>query len=243
MKIVICESNIVEQEEIRKFLIRILFEEDIDIRCFETGEDLLKAAEEQDFYADIVFMGIKLPGMDGIQTARLLRRKKEQTAVVFLTAYSEYVFQGYEVHAYDYLLKPASEGKLKKVILRFLEEKESEEKKYLVVNKRSGRKKIVLENVVYFSSDKRKMMAVMEEPYGTVEFYMTMRELDGYLAGEPFLRCHQSFLINMQKITGWDSTRIITEGGNAIPISKKYRNQVGNILNSGIDVRRELKKI
>lgn len=228
MRIVICEDNVTQREEIRKMLGRIIFEdEDSDIRCFEDGEELIKAMEsEPEFRADIVFMDVKMPKLDGIQTTKILRKKKKDIAVVFLTAHSEYVFQGYEVHAYDYILKPASESKLRKVIFRFMEEQRSESHRYLLVKKRGGKRKIPVEQVSYFVSDKRKITAVLEDTLEHVDFYMTMKELESNLQEMPFLRCHQSYLVNVRRIADWNKNSLLTEGKNRIPVSKRYRDVV-----------------
>lgn len=232
MRIVICEDNAVQREEIRKMLGKIFFEEeDVDIRCFEDGEELIWAMEnEAEFYADIIFLDVKMPRLDGVQTAKAIRKKKKPVAIVFLTAHSEYVFMGYEVHAYDYILKPASESKLRKVIFRFMEEQKGEDQRHLLVTKRGGKKKIPLDKVSYFVSDKRKITAVLEETLESVDFYMTMKELEDCLREMPFLRCHQSYLVNMHRITDWNRNSLVTEGKNRIPVSKRYRDVVERAL-------------
>lgn len=232
MKIIICEDQATLREEIRRILSKLFFEEeDVAIRCFEDGDELIRAVEEEnDFFADIVFMDIKMPKLDGIQTAKRLRKKFRDVAIVFLTVHGEYVFLGYEVHAYDFILKPVSERKLRKVVKRFLEERQYLQKEYLMVKKKGGKKKIPLEHVRYFVSDKRKITAVLAEPYESVEFYMTMRELEEHLRGLWFLRCHQSFLINSNKVTDWNLSIVVSEGGVHIPVSKKYRECVNQSL-------------
>lgn len=237
MRIVICEDNAVQREEIRKLIGKLFFEEeDMDIRCFEDGDELIEAIDrEPEFYPDMIFMDVKMPRLDGIQTAKLLRKRKKTGAIVFLTAHSEYVFMGYEVHAYDYILKPATESKLRKVIFRFMEERQSEYQKHLLVRKRGGKKKIALEKVSYFVSDKRKVTAVMEKTQENIEFYMTLKELEEHLQGMPFLRCHQSYLVNVRKITDWNHNSVVTEEKIRIPVSKRYRKAVERVL-SGREV-------
>lgn len=232
MRIVICEDNIVYQQEIRQMLGEVMFEkEDIRIRCFRNGEELLCAVrEEADFSADMLFLDIKMPKLDGLQTARELLRLGFSAAVVFLTAHSEYVFAGYEVHAYDYLLKPVSHQKLKNVLNRFLEERDRYLAKYLIVNRRTRQTKIFLEKVLYFVSDKRKITAVMEDIQNNITFYMTMCELEKKLNCRQFFRCHQSFLVNVEKMLEWDHTNVRLQDGSRIPVSKRFRNEINALV-------------
>lgn len=235
MKVIICEDHAVLREEIKEILIRLFFEEeDVRIHCYEDGDELVRTLNrEADFYADMVFMDIKMPKLDGIQTAKILRKRMPNTAIVFLTAHSEFVFLGYEIHAYDYILKPVSEGKLRKVVQRFMEEQQDQKKEYLLVHIKNERKRIPLEHVQYFVSDKRRITAIMDEPYKEVRFYMTMRELEERLCGLPFLRCHQSFLVNCNKVTDWNRTTVTAEDGVQIPISKKYQEITAHFLAAG----------
>lgn len=232
MKIVICEDNAVQCEEIRKLLGRVFFsEEDVEIRCFSDGDELVKAAyEETEFHTDIIFLDINMPKLDGIQTAKLIRKKYDDIAIVFLTASSDHVFAGYEVHAYDYILKPATEEKLGRVVERFLQEQREDSKKYIFVKRNGKRTKIMLEWALYFMSDKRKITAVMEDPFEHVEFYMTMRDLETKLNGKGFLRCHQSYLVNMSKLTDGSKTSVNISECVQIPVSKRYRKDVEKTL-------------
>ncbi|MEQ1775059.1 MAG: response regulator, partial [Burkholderiales bacterium] len=75
-----------------------------------SGPQALEMAAQQ--RADVVLLDIRMPGMDGIETAQHLRRFDEPPAVVFTTAYDAYALKAFEVHAIDYLLKPIRAARL-----------------------------------------------------------------------------------------------------------------------------------
>ena len=65
---------------------------------------------------DILFLDIEMPGIGGMDTAKALRNLEKKMLIIFITAYPDYVFQGYEVHAFHYILKPYEKNKLKEVL-------------------------------------------------------------------------------------------------------------------------------
>lgn len=67
---------------------------------------------------DILFLDIQMPGMDGMETARILRQKNERMVLIFVTAVEEYVFQAFDVAAFHYLVKPFSDEKFEEVVKR-----------------------------------------------------------------------------------------------------------------------------
>ena len=77
---------------------------------FSSGEQTLDWLAGHD--ADIALLDIDMPGMDGIELAIRIREMKPETAVIFLTAYSEYAVQAFSLHASGYLLKPVDPEKL-----------------------------------------------------------------------------------------------------------------------------------
>lgn len=228
MKIIICEDDLQYQTEFRNLLSRVLFDgEDVVIECYEDGRALMQAVkEEKDFYADLIFMDIQMPQLDGMRTAELLREKHIKADIIFVTAYSEFVFQGYRVHAWDYLLKPVSFQKLKLVMERYRAERQRNEENHIFVRQRLGGEKISLDRVQYFVSNQRKIRAVLDAPHEPVEFYMKMSELERSLQHKNFFRCHQSFIVNRSKILRWDGSGICVDSGERIPVSKRYRQDI-----------------
>ena len=70
----------------------------------ENGEELLALFEKA--RPEVVFMDVEMPGMSGVECARLIQDKNPKTIMVFVTAHEEYMADAFEVYAFDYLLKP-----------------------------------------------------------------------------------------------------------------------------------------
>lgn len=228
LRIILCEDDNDYREILRKNISHVLFDKvEVSFECYGDGSELVKKLENgEEIIADFIFLDIKMPILDGMNTARILRKKQIDANIVFVTSCSKYVFQGYEVHAYDYLLKPVSGERLDELFCRYFLEEAQNKKQYLLVNRRTKLERIPLKYVRYFLSDKRKIKAILEEPYETTEFYMKMSDLEERLRGFGFLRCHQSYLVNSNKILDWDGTGLLLTGKERVPSSKKYRNEL-----------------
>ena len=100
------------------------------------------------------------------------------------------------------------------------------------IKKQDRTEHIILSQVQYFVSDRRKIKTVFLSG-DSVEFYMKMKDLDERLFSSGFLRCHQSYLVNMKQILYWDDRNITLVGGETIPISRKYKDNVGIKLQKG----------
>ena len=77
---------------------------------FTSGEELLEYKNKKDIH--LLFLDIKMGSVDGMETARQLRKSGKKMLIIFVTAYPDFVFQGYEVQAFHYILKPYRETKI-----------------------------------------------------------------------------------------------------------------------------------
>lgn len=92
----------------------------VQAESFPSAESFLfQYAEDKNY--DILLLDIEMEQMDGVTMARQIRRDNETVQIVFITGYSEYIAEGYEVAALHYLLKPVNEEKLFAVLDRAVE--------------------------------------------------------------------------------------------------------------------------
>ena len=116
MKIAICDDDKRLRRQLRQFLETNLALMGIpsDIIEYESGSALLSLTPQN--APDMLFLDIEMPGTGGMDTARALRRAGHRMLLIFVTAYPDYVFEGYEVQAFHYILKPYQESRLKEVL-------------------------------------------------------------------------------------------------------------------------------
>lgn len=167
MHIAVCDDEREICEELQEMIIRQM--PDCEVAAFTSGEELL----ESRFPYDILFLDIQMEGMNGISTARELRKRKEEVILIFITAVREYVFDAFDVSAFHYLLKPVSAGKMAEVFGRAVREVKKRQKDSV--------KKLLIQTRT------RNVMIPVKE---MIEIYATMSELEEQL-GDSFFRCHR----------------------------------------------------
>lgn len=228
LRIILCDDDKNDRELLRQTLGRILFDkEEVCFECYEDGQDLIHVLEKgEHIWADLIFLDITMPGLDGMETARILRRNHVESQIIFVTVREDMVYQGYEVHAFAYLLKSMVEEKLESVMQLYLEERKNQNIRHLMVSKKKRKEWIPLKSIKYLVSDRRKVKAVLEPPNDSVEFYMKLDDIEEQLRGTKLLRCHQSYLVNTCHVTCWEEGSIVLTGGEKIPVSRRYRNEV-----------------
>lgn len=119
-QIVVCDDNKAIRDKIVKVLRTLEQEinEDFEIVQFASAEELLFEYSES---TDILILDIQMLQMTGMQAAKELRKRDRNVQIIFLTALSEYAVEGYDVHAYSFLVKPVSESVLKEKVRSIIE--------------------------------------------------------------------------------------------------------------------------
>lgn len=195
-----------------------LLGEEYRIFEYDSGEALLMRPEAESL--EILFLDIEMKELSGMDTARSLRKREAHTLLIFVTAYPDFVFQGYEVHAFHYILKPYDAHKIQNVLEQALTELGKKQEQYFTVEQKSGITKIPLRKILAFSSDRRKVVLTLENGekpdfYGKLD--AVEQELPDY-----FIRCHNRHLVNLNHVTALEKDCCVC-GNLQIPVSRAYR--------------------
>ena len=214
MRIAICDDNAEIGREI--FLLTKQSCPKAEITLFSAGEELIK----EKIYFDIIFLDIEMGQLDGIETAKRLRKENrsgKKSVIIFITAYSDYMEQAFDVNAFHYLLKPVNKEKFIRVFSSALKELESTDP-FIVVKVFGDSQKLLLKDIYYIESSNKK--AVFHTKKGMLEAYRKMEELEQELTGS-FFRCHRCFLVNMESICAYSCEKIKLINGETLKKKKK----------------------
>ena len=219
LQLAVCDDEKVFRSDLRKILGTELELCGIDyhISEFTSGEELIAGLEKAD--CQILFLDIEMKGIDGVETARRLRETKRQMEIIFVTSYADFVFQGYEVRALNYILKPYEPEKIAAVLHTALEALDIEAEKYYVIDQRGGSIRVPLSSVKYFSSDRRTVHAVTTEQEYT--FYEKLSDLKTELP-DTFVRIHNRYLVHLKYLDAVRQNTAVVDG-EELPVSRSCK--------------------
>lgn len=224
MRIAICD----DEENIRELIGNKVTKQypEADIVFFQSGEELLLLDE----HIDILFLDIQMSGRNGMETARELRKKDKSVIIIFVTAVEEYVFQAFDVGAFNYIVKPIDDAKFADVLCRAVDEWRSQNEDaremkatYVMINNGGVHTKVMIEDIVYAEVFNRKV--VIHKLDQKIEYYGKMSDLEA-IAGDSFFRPHRAYLVNFKYVEKYDATNIYLEKGTALMAKQNYPNFV-----------------
>ncbi len=194
---------------------------DFEIELFSSGREFVELGVEMLQY-QIIFLDINMKQMDGIETAKNVRAYTEESFVVFVTAYIDYSLEGYQVGASRYILK--NNLNFREQIYECMDAITKKMKCFLtrkIFRFQEGEKKIRIENILYIESKLHKLeFNILEHGLATYTMYGTLNELENELEEYPFLRIHQSFLVNLKYIKCVTGYKVVLSNGQELTVPR-----------------------
>ena len=183
-----------------------------------SGEELL---ETKTTY-DLIFLDIEMQGINGMDTARELRQRECKSMIVFVTAHSDYVFEGYEVQSLHYIMKPFQGNKIARVLDLCLDAVKAHRDAFFHFQVNNQNHRVAFRDILYFISDRRKVTVCLEKE--SFSFYGRLDDVEKVI-GNRFVRIHQRYIVclaNVQSI-GVDQCNL---GELTLPVSRKHSQQL-----------------
>lgn len=212
----ICDDESHYRLKIKEILDKILslHTKYYNIYEFSSGEELLNNYPKN---LDILIMDIQMENINGMDTARKIRVFDENLEIIFMTSFSQFMQEGYEVKAYRYILKPISERKISKNIIPCIKEIMKKRNNYLTINVKNCVDRIKIDSIIYIETDRPNILIYTRDNMYTKR--TSISKMEKILSGHGFFRCHNSYIINL-KLTESMKSNVIKVHGNDIPISK-----------------------
>lgn len=191
------------------------------IDMYSSGEEILKNGVEILKYS-IIFLDINMKELDGIETARKIRKFTRDTYIVFVTAFITYSLEGYKVDAIRYLLK--DDDYFDKIVFECLDAilYKMDYKVYKQIFEfQEGRFEIYLDDILYIDSNLHKLTFHMKQ--GSKKEYTMYERLDVIqekVYDADFCRIHKSYLVNLKYVEKIERYKAIFSDGSSLPVSK-----------------------
>lgn len=217
----------VDDEPYALDIIRAYISKFATLKLMQTFDDAIAAAEFiRNNKVDLLFLDINMPDITGLELARSLT---EKPIVIFTTAYRKFAYDGFELEALDYLLKPIEFERFSKAINKAVDyyhykkpekTEKPEEQSAIFVRSEYQLIKILLDDVEYIESveDYIKIYITSGKPIMTL---MTLKVMMEKLPSEKFLRIHRSYIVPVAKIRSLANKRVKLTSVE-LPVSDSY---------------------
>lgn len=199
---------------------------------FESGETLLKS----ETVFDIIFLDIQMSGIDGIETAQKLRINNKQTALFYVTSYSDYVLKSMSLHPFAFIVKPYSKDEIYKNLedyIAFTNNMSMDSiTEYFKLQYEKQLIKINIDEICYFHYIGNRIIEIVTKTR-KYQISDSISKLFETLNHKIFLMPEQSFIVNIghiSRIDGNDKT-LVMKNGCIIPIARRKYTEFFNLLN------------
>ncbi|EOH93743.1 LytR/AlgR family response regulator transcription factor [Enterococcus pallens] len=219
MNVVICDDDPIFCQKLEK-LVNEVFKQGCECEVFYSSERLLHYLEENPAFFQLYLLDIEMPGLDGLQMAKLIRKRDTEALLVFVTNHEEEMPNAFDVRAFHYLVKPLDVHKATEVL--FSAERFFSKKRLLFrFVSRKQFYSLFVSQIEYFESAGRKIRIHTQDQI-IHEYYDTLDEVEQKIETGIFARIHKSYLVNMEFLQRVENKRVLLQCGRVLAISRKY---------------------
>lgn len=167
---------------------------------------------------DILFLDVCMKEMNGMELARRIRTFDRRVQIVFLTGKTEFVFEGYEIGAVRYLVKPVEENELIKALDACMEKLDGSREDYLTIRYQGENLRISRSEILFVKVEGHYLqMRTTDRVY---EWKASLKEMMDKLDAERFVMANRSVIVNLEFVQKITREECFLENGETIPISR-----------------------
>lgn len=223
LTIAICDDNENQIKEMRRLLSEWSADKPfaLDIDEYISAESFLFSYPDKP--CDLLLLDIEMDRLNGMELAKRLRSNGDMLPIIFITGYSDYIAEGYDVEALHYLLKPVAKEKLFAVLDKYVE-KRSVKADELIFETANGATHISADRITYIEAFGRKTAVHLSDDriidcMVSISRFSAMR-LNGFVSP------HRSYIVNLRFVRSIGKTEIALDNGTIIPLSRRLYKDV-----------------
>ena len=234
LSFVLCDDNQSIIDRLSRILDSIFLENNIDAEIkytANTPEDILNYIKSN--IVDVLFLDIDLKSnTSGIDLAYIIRKFNKDVYIIFTSAHLEYILIAYKCKTFDFIPKPISKERVEETILRLMEDINSEGNTTSFI-RIDSKNTIINQDSINFIK-KEGMKLVFYTDTRVYETYNSFSKISNELP-KNFVRCHKSYIANINKISDINNTTILFNDKNTMQcnIGPKYKNELMEVLKNG----------
>lgn len=198
-------------------------EQTISWLTYRSAEAFLFAMPDQAF--DLLLLDIRLGGQDGVTLAKTIRQRDANIAIAFLSNYEQYVFDGYDVDALAYIMKPLTLDKLAGLLTKTMARVQPEA---LMLSLHGNLERIYLYDIRYVEASGHYLTIHTQTADLTLKD--TLDHLQTQLIGTNFVRVHRAFVVNLNFVSSLEAADLTLNDGTDIPVARSKRSALKNQL-------------
>jgi len=187
---------------------------DIVVDCYISGEKLLKS----NINYNIIFLGYKLDGINGMTTAEHLRKNNSNSSIIFVSEYTEFVFDAFKVNPYRFLRKPVKKDVIFKTLEEYFETFGSDYP--LWIKSKENISCLNTGEIYFLEADNKHCFVHLKNE--VIECNRTMARVFGVLPKNHFSKINRAYIINLNYIEGYNNEQVSLKNNKTLHISRNY---------------------
>ncbi len=223
MQIAICDDCMEDARYLKKLLAGH------EVSIYSNGNSLLQDIEDKKYKYDLYLLDIFMDeSMNGLELAErmceVLKESKKDALICFVSASDDFYREAYDLYALQYLIKPVQEESIKKLIKKVEKIIDTNSEKKLIYSW-WGKIGVIPYGKVRYISSRGHTLSICCTNGNVQESTGKLNDLENQVCGNVFMRCHQSFIVNMYHVESLKGMDLIISG-EQIPISRRYYAQI-----------------
>ncbi|OMF30107.1 DNA-binding response regulator [Paenibacillus sp. FSL H8-0548] len=231
-RVALCDDEEKQRELVKNILITLSIKSNIEFEfeLFDSGEQLVSHYESSGNPFHIIILDIEMGGINGIQTAQLIRNLKNfDEQIIFLTSYPEYMVESFDVITFQYLIKPIAPHILEEKVIKLCQYFQALDKKWMII--KSAYEEVVLryDDIIGIEAAKSLTIKSKLNFITTSQTYDSKGIISEYalaLKDFNFLQIHRSIIINLIHVKKFASGAVLMSNGAEFPIGRSKVKEV-----------------